>query len=222
MTSTVPRQTTARLGSVYAYDVRIGGVVVANAYIGRARDVERRDRQHRGLAPQRDGQVREQPWADQIVRLRVLATGVWTDAELDAEEVRLIHALRPVLNDRDNRLNPNRIPIYVQHEQRKARDPNWVVPDWRRPPLSGSVPGRPMPVSGCFRTVWRWLSATLPFRAFVSWLLLTLAVCVAVAWGSHAVGRLVPIEAALIAGAAVSLGLHIWQWKRIRRWLRRL
>ncbi len=214
MTATVPRQTTARLGFVYAYDVRIGGVVVANAYIGRARDVQRRDRQHRGLAPQRDGVVREQPWADQIVRLRVLRTGVWTDAELDAEEVRLIHTLRPVLNDKDNRLNPNRIPIYVQHEQRKLRDPNWVIPAWRRPvqPAKRSL----------LAALWGWLSATLPFRAFVSWLLLTLAVCVAVAWGSHAVGHRAPVEAALVLGAAVSLGLHIWQWKRIRRWLRRL
>ncbi len=216
MTATVPRQATARLGHIYAYDVRIGGVVVEHAYIGRARDVERRDRQHRGLAPQRDGVVREQPWADRIVRLRVLATGVWTDAELDAEEVRLIHALRPVLNARDNP-NPNRIPIYTQHEQRKARDPNWVIPDWSRP----SRPTQPAPRSPLV-ALWRWLSATLPFRAFVSWLLLTLTVCVAVAWGSHALGHRAPVEAALVAGAALSLSAHVKFWKPIRRRLRRL
>lgn len=218
MTATVPRQATARLGSVYAYDVRIGGVVVEYAYIGRARDVERRDRQHRGLAPQRDGQVKEQPWADQIVRLRVLATGVWTDAELDAEEIRLIHALGPVLNDKDNRHNPNRIPIPVQHRQRKARDENWVIPDWSRP--RRPTPSRPVPSR--LGTVSRWLSATLPFRAFVSWLLLTLAVCVAVAWGSHAVGHRAPVEAALTVGGVMSAGVHVKFWKTIRRRLRRL
>ncbi len=215
MTATVPRQTTARLGHVYAYDVRIGGVVVEYAYIGRARDVERRDRQHRGLAPQRDGTVKEQPWADQIVRLRVLRTWVCTDAELDAEEIRLIHTLGPALNDRDNRHNPNRIPIYTQHEQRKQRDPNWVSPDWRRPAPSRRVPGR-------LGTVWRWLSATLAFRAAVSWLIVALAVCVAVAWGSHAIGHLAPVEAALVAGGVVSTAVHVKYWKTIRRRLRRL
>jgi hypothetical protein len=217
VTATVPRQATARLGHVYSYDVCIGGVVVEHAYIGRARDVERRDRQHRGLAPQRDGVVREQPWADQIVRLRVLRTWVCTDAELNGLERAEIRTRFPVLNHEHNLDNPNRIPIPVQHEQRKLRDQSWVIPDWSRPrrPVQ---PANRSPLAA----LWRWLSATLPFRVFVSWLLLALAVCVAVAWGSHAVGHRLPVTWALGVGAVASAALHIWQWKRIRRLLRRL
>ncbi len=227
MTFTVPRQgppaqdgptVVRRFGVVYGYDVRDHhtDAIVPNDYVGQSRVPELRDRQHRGLAPQRDGRVKEQPWADRIVGAqRILTSGMFTDAELDAEEIRLIHALKPRLNARDNP-NPNRIPIYTQHEQRKARDPNWAIPDWsRRPAASRPVPGR-------LGTVWRWLSATLAFRAAVSWLLVALAVCVAVAWGSHAVGHLVPVEAALAAGAVVSTAVHVKYWKTIRRRLRRL
>lgn len=208
----------ARPGHVYAYDVRIAGVVVEHAYIGRARDVARRDRQHRGLAPQRTGEIKEQPWADQIVRLRVLASGVWTDADLDAEEVKLIHALGPVLNDRDNRHNPNRIPIYTQHVQRKERDPNWVIPDWgRRGPVSPR-PETSCPVPGPSRGgLWTRLWATRAGRRVSVWLhraatiaawwaFLTTALTVGLAvWGrlplKDATGAAAVVVAVLLGGA---------------------
>lgn len=194
----------ARPGHVYAYDVRIGGVVVEYAYIGRARDVDRRDRQHRGLAPQRDGVVKEQPWADQIVRLRVVTSGVWTDAELDAEEVRLIHTLAPVLNDKDNRHNPSRIPIYTQHHQRKERDPNWVIPDWSRPAPSRDV-SRPSWVRLGTSRLGRWAGRKLrdAARRVAPWFGLWLVLCVA--------GFVLDVPDAPAAAAGVTvLGLLAW------------
>ncbi len=156
--------------------------------------------------------VREKPWADLIVSVRVVERGLWTNAELNERERWWINHLRPRLNHDHNLHNPNRIRIPVQHEQRKLRDPSWVMPDWRRPAA----------VSGRLGTLAGRLAATLPFRAFVSWLLAALAVCVAVAWGSHAVGHRLPVEAALAAGAVTALVVHVKYWKRIRRQLRRL
>lgn len=216
MTATVPRQTTARLGFVYAYDVRIGGVIVEHAYIGRARDVERRDRQHRGLTPQRDGVVREQPWADQIVRLRRLRTWVCTDAELDREENRLILLLGPRLNDRGNRHNPNRIPIFTQHEQRKLRDPNWVIPDWSRP-RRPAPPAKRSPLVA----LWRWLSATLPFRVACLWAALAGLLAVGVGWGFAELGQPLPPLWAAGLGGVGAVAPIVKFWKKIRRWLRR-
>jgi hypothetical protein len=47
-------------------------------------------------------------------------------------------------------------------------------------------------------------------------------VCVAVAWGSHAVGHRLPVDVVLIVGAVASLTVHAKFWKTIRRRLRRL
>lgn len=148
MTATVPQQgppTTggptavrldARPGAVYGYDVRDHhtGVVRPCDYVGQSRVPELRDRQHRGLAAQRDGQVREQPWADLIVGpMRILETGVWTDAELDAAELKWMARCGSRLNCRDND-RPDRIPIYEQRRQRDERDvAKGLAPrDWGR------------------------------------------------------------------------------------------
>ncbi len=144
--------------------------------------------------------VCDKPWAHEMARWEVDPRTWATEAGVLAEEKATIRAERPKYNWAHNEGNPDRV--------------------WAPPTRQPSRPTRPVAPRG--PSVWRRLSRTLPFRTFVSWLLVALAVCVAVAWGSHAVGHRVPVEAALVAGAVVSLGLHMWQWKRIRRWLRRL
>lgn len=168
MTTTQPRRlgpsaqvggpSRARPGHVYGYDVRdhVTGAVHLNDYVGQARDVARRDKQHRGLIQQRDGQVREQPWSDRIAAgPRVLESDVWTDAELDARERYWIGRCRPRLNCLDNP-NPNRIPIYEQRRQRDQRDlARGIAPrDWRRIPAQRTV--IPLPPSVWAR-IGRWL-----------------------------------------------------------------
>jgi hypothetical protein len=111
------------------------GQVHEGDYVGQSRVPDLRDRQHRGLAPQRDGVVREQPWADRIVGpMRILEAGMFTDTELDAaEQVWMVHH-QSRLNCRDNP-NPDRIPIYEQRRQRDQRDiALGLAPrDWSRP-----------------------------------------------------------------------------------------
>jgi hypothetical protein len=207
-----------RFGAIYGYDVRDHhtGAVHPRDYVGQSRVPELRDRQHRGLAPQRDGQVREQPWADRIVGgQQILASGMFTDDELDAEEIRLIHALRPRLNCRDNP-NPNRIPIYVQHEQRKLRDPNWVMPDWSRPRRSVRTVAR-----NPLAALWRWLLATLPFRVACLWVVLALLIAVGVGWGFAELGQPLPLWWAAGLGGVGAVAPIVKWWKTIRRWLRR-
>lgn len=193
--------------------MRIGGVVVECAYIGQTRNLKRRDRQHRGLAPQRDGVVKEQPWADQIVRLRTVRTGVWTDAELNVAELAEICSRLPVLNARDNP-NPNRIPIYTQHEQRKARDPNWVIPDWSRP--SRPVLPCPVPSRDVQRPSWvrlgtarlgRWAGrkARAAARRTAPWVAVWVVLCVAgLVWAPMPDGQ-VPGAAVVATGGLVVL-----------------
>jgi hypothetical protein len=216
------RRDVKRLGAVYAYTVADHDtrMPMPDDYVGQSRNQPQRDRQHRGLAAERDGVVRQKPWADLIVSVRIVEQGMWTNAELNEREQWWINHLSPRLNKSLNEHNPNRLPIYVQHQQRKARDPNWVIPDWSRPRPSGSVPNRPAPsrpVPSRLGTVWRWLSATLAFRAFVSWLLLALAVCVGVAWGAHTLGHLAPLWLALGVGAGLSLSVHVKYRQKIRR-----
>lgn len=206
-----------RFGEVYAYDVRDHhtNVVMPHDYVGQTRVPELRDRQHRGLAPQRTGEVKEQPWADRIVGRRVLVSGMFTDAELNAEELRLILTLGPRLNDKHNRHNPNHIPIYTQHEQRKARDPNWVIPDWTRRP----APVLPRPETsrpGPGRSVWRWLAATPAARSakrglrrLAPWLAVAVAVWVALLFQ-----HVPPGDAAPFAGIASGLLWAACRWLR--------
>lgn len=222
MTATVPRHgppaqggptAARRFGEIYAYDVRDHhtNAVMPHDYVGQSRVPELRDRQHRGLAPQRDGQVREQPWADRIAARRVLVSGMFTDAELDAEELRLIRTLAPRLNARDNP-NPNRIPIYTQHEQRKQRDPTWVIPDWSRRPAPRHVDPVVPP-----RSFWSWLAATPAARSAKRglWRLAPwLAVAVAV-WVALLFQHVPPSDAAPFAGVAA---FGLWAgWRRLTK-----
>ncbi len=133
----VPPSTVRRYGAVYAFDVRDHhtGQVHEGDYVGQSRVPELRDRQHRGLAPQRDGTVREQPWADRIEGpMRIVQAGMFTDAELDAAEVAWMARYRSRLNFRDNP-NPVKIPIPVQQRQRDQRDiaAGLTPRDWTRP-----------------------------------------------------------------------------------------
>lgn len=115
----------ARYGAIYAYDVldHHNGHVVPDDYVGQSRTPGLRDRQHRGLAPQRDGQVREQPWADLIVGgQRIVAEGCWTDEQLDAAEARHIATRQPRYNIQLNWANPNRIKPWEAETQRAERD----------------------------------------------------------------------------------------------------
>jgi hypothetical protein len=153
-----PSRIRARYGAVYGYHLRdpATGGVRCDDYVGQARDPTRRDKQHRGELPQRDGQVREQPWSDLIVGWRILEQGVWTDAELDARERNWIAACRPRMNMVDNESNPNRIPIYEQRRQRDQRDAARGLParDWRRIPAQRTVVLLPASV---WARVGRWL-----------------------------------------------------------------
>ncbi len=151
--------------------------------------------------------VCDKPWAGEMARWEVDPRTWATEAEVLAVEKATIRAERPKYNWAHNEGNPGR--VWAPPIQPASR------PAPRRPAPSRPVPGRP-------GTLWRWLSATLAFRTAVSWLLLALAVCVAVAWGSHAIGHLVPVKAALAAGGVVSTAVHVKFWKTIRRRLRRL
>ena len=75
----------------------------------------------------------DKPWADLVAADLpiVLAEGVWTKAERDAQEVAAIRRLGPIYNHDDNLHNPARIEIYRQLDQRHARDraagrPLWI------------------------------------------------------------------------------------------------
>lgn len=181
MTATLPQQgpptsggpspTDRRYGAIYGYDVadHHTNVVHEGDYVGQSRVPELRDRQHRGLAPQRDGQVREQPWADRIVGpMRILQAGMFTDAELDAAELAWMVRCGSRLNCRDS-VNPNRIPIYTQRQQRDERDiaAGLQPRDWSRPAVSRTVLSRPVPAGTVPPTgsVWTWLSGCSPVRS---------------------------------------------------------
>jgi len=212
MTATVPRQgppaqggppsVDRRYGAVYCFDVRDHhtGLVHEGDYVGQSRVPELRDRQHRGLAPQRDGTVREQPWADLIVGpMRIVQAGMFTDAELDAAEVVWMAHYRSRLNCRDNP-NPDRIPIYTQRDQRDARDvaAGLAPRDWARPAARTVDPtAHVLPRSTGWVRFWaspvgRWASAQLhraartvgPWLAVWTVLLVTLVV-----WAGMPVGQ---------------------------------
>lgn len=243
MTATLPQQgppemgglprvrLDARPGSIYCYDVldAVTGVKVEGDYVGQSRNPVRRDKEHRGQLPQRDGQVREQPWADRIVGgQRILEQGVWTDAELDAAELAWMAHLQPRLNCRDS-TTPDRIPIYVQRRQRDERDiaAGLAPRDWSRP--SSIVNSRPVP-SGTDRptpSVWARLSATSPVRwarrrlqvaarKMLPWMAVWVVLAVVlVVWWHMPAGR-------DTAGAALAGTGAVWVgWRRLTRPRRR-
>jgi hypothetical protein len=210
--------TQRRLGSVYCYDVRdhLTGFVHLADYIGRARDPQRRDQQHRGLAPQRDGVVRPQPWDDLIAGgMRILDQGWWTDDELDARERYWIGVLQPRLNYRDNEHNPDRIPIWLQRQQRDARDlaAGLTPRDWTRP----TTPA--LPRSQPSRRVLSRLATSRPAR----WLWRTVGPWAAIWVVQWLVGVLWADWGAQDAAGAASLGLlaAIAGWRKLTRPKRR-
>lgn len=134
MTQTVRRSpgqraTACRPGSVYLHitcrvdrhGMPIDGV--EDGYVGKSRDVERRTLQHAGRLPQRTGEVTEAPWFDlRVGDVRILETGDWTDAELDARERYWIGRLQPRYNDQSNEGRPDRIRKLEARQHRDARD----------------------------------------------------------------------------------------------------
>jgi hypothetical protein len=82
-------------------------------YVGQTRQLPKaREEQHRD----------DKPWADLIVRMVILETGMWTDAELDAREEAAIRRVRPRYNYTHNLANPERIEMWRQPQQRAVRD----------------------------------------------------------------------------------------------------
>lgn len=235
----------ARPGAVYAY--RVLGLD-GFGYVGQARSPERRDRQHRGLAPQRDGVVREQPWADLIIGgMVILERGVWTDAELDAAELRHMHTLLPRLNMRDS-VTPDRIPIYVQRQERDARDIAHGLParDWAGPHGPGVVPLQRRvvvdPVTPVVPSLWsrfwatrlgRWLAerlyaakraAVLRLRRAGRWvvprLALSVAACLALIVAAAYQDYPLPWNHAAVGGVGLVGGAEVG-WRKLTRPKRR-
>jgi hypothetical protein len=210
----------ARPGVVYGYNVRdhTTGVVHPNDYIGQTRGLARRDRQHRGLAPQRDGTVREQPWSDLIDSgPHVLEAGVWTDVELDARELAWMAGRLPRLNCRDNETSPQRIPIYVQRQQRAQRDrargltTRWTNPDlFTTPVLPHPAPSRTVLRRAVTSRPVRWLGRHVaPWVAV--WAALWLAGVVWAGWPTR--------DAAGVA--CVGLAAAVGGWRKLARPRRR-
>lgn len=123
-----------RPGVVYGLDVIdheswMAGtpVIMPNDYVGQTRQKGRaRENQHRDT----------QAFSDLIVGSpRVLWEGLCTDAELDAIEARFIregvNGVRPRLNYLLNEDNPERIPKWIQKDQRHARDDQAGRPRWQ-------------------------------------------------------------------------------------------
>jgi hypothetical protein len=233
-TRTVPQRAERVIRRIYGARIRdLSDGQLRIDYVGKTkRSIAIREAEHRGLGRNPED---EQPWSDlaegPFVELDSdeRSSWPWSEAEHKARERwwirneggRLPH--RPRYNWEFNADCPGQIPKWVAAEARGRRDAaRGVTSRWTNPELF--VARRPVQSAkrSLLAALWRWLSATVAFRVFVSWLVLTLAVCVAVAWGSHAVGHLVPVSWALGVSAVASLGLHIWQWNRIRRWLRRI
>lgn len=123
----------ARKGEVYAYrTLRPNRRRPRHwAYVGKSRDGQRRHRQHMGVKLPTDRYAAPgQPWNDLDPRRYVL----WRSAKVRAWRLALmeflfIRLLLPVYNDKMNRANPRRIPIYEARRQRAARDAGlWVRP----------------------------------------------------------------------------------------------
>lgn len=142
---------TRRLGIVYGYrifDPATGEV--RTDYVGQTiQTLAARDRQHRGLAPNRDGSTKCQPWSDLIVgQPYVIEQGMWTAAELDERERHHMAALKPRYNIQHNWGTTDRIKPWEAQAARASRDAARGLPP-------GVVPARvPRP------SVWRRLAAT--------------------------------------------------------------
>lgn len=91
---------------------------------GRAREMQHRD---------------DKPWEDLIIGSpALLAEGMWTQRELDAQEKQAIARIRPRMNYEHNLDNPERIEIWRQKQQRWTRDDQAGRPRWV--PLEERVP----------------------------------------------------------------------------------
>lgn len=99
-------------------------------YVGKTRqNLRTRETQHR----------EDQPWEDIIVgSAHVIATGLWSDDDLDLTESWAIGLLAPRYNIDKNHNNANRIAPADAIEQRFARDRLRGVPLWM-PPKNLSV-----------------------------------------------------------------------------------
>lgn len=99
-------------------------------YVGQTRQgIRSRELQHR----------EEQPWADVIVgSAYVIASGVWSNEELDLTEAWAIKLLRPRYNVSGNETNHDRILPPDAIDQRLARDRVHGIPLW--------FPPAPLPV----------------------------------------------------------------------------
>lgn len=138
MTQTA-RRGLRRPGAVYGINLLDPQTMTVRIdYVGQTRQRGRaREMQHRD----------SQPWEDLIVGSPlVLAEGVWTDDELDAQEQAMIRRIMPRMNYEYNLHNPRRIEIWRQREQRWARDdaanrPRWVPLEGRQ---VGGLLGQPV------------------------------------------------------------------------------
>jgi hypothetical protein len=201
-----------RPGIVYAVDVldHETNVVMRADYVGKSR---------RKLAVRAAEHREDQAWADLIVDdFYVLVQGMFTDAELAAEERAAIARYRPRLNFVDNVDNPDRIPKYVQWQQRWERDdrlgrPRWVHPDQRGTPavVVSAVPvslWKPWQVTvGVWMAVWVALST-------LAWLL------VEPAWSAvWPDGSWVWLPAVVLGSASTVAVAYRWYRRPRPRWL---
>jgi hypothetical protein len=166
----IPKQRTdvRRPGIVYAYTTRrvdrrgMPADGVEEGYTGRTRDVTRRNAQHAGLVPQRDGAIAEQPWYDlRVGEVRIVEQGMLTDEELDGLERRWIAKLRPRYCDKDNP-RTDKIRKLEARRHRDVRDvARGLAPrQWeplRIDPVVPGAPGRVWPVvKAVLRSRWTW------------------------------------------------------------------
>lgn len=106
-----------RPGFVYAfwgydpYALLRGVIRIVLLYIGQTRQKpETRWRQHQYGSP--NGEP-PKIWWPLVVRKEVLLSAIYiSDSKLDSKEWGRIFRMHPLLNDKGNRLNPKRIPIY--------------------------------------------------------------------------------------------------------------
>jgi hypothetical protein len=199
---------TRRLGIVYGYPILDPATGrVRTDYVGQTiQTLAARDRQHRGLAPNRDGSTRCQPWSDLIVgQPFVIEQGMWTAAELDERERHHIATLRPRYNVALNYSNGARIKPWEAQAARAQRDAARGLPP-------SIVPASPSRLSVWRRLaasrVVRWASRQLraALRGVAPWLAVWAALTVAGLIWAPMPARQVP------GGAAVACGVLVLLW----------
>jgi hypothetical protein len=129
-----PGSVTAGLLRRAGIKIRIPFLMTHFAYVGETKSLRHRERQHRGNEGTGDAfEQRGKPWIDlnaRIVFFLPLPRWKWL---LRTVETLFILLTWPVYNHAKNLWNPRRIPLNVQHRQRRARN------------------GRSLPVSVNFR-----------------------------------------------------------------------